>query len=313
MTITLPPPSSWCETVTFIDPDGDEYVLTSGEDHDTLEGISGRGMPPIRLSEDVVPLQPGARLRDVQHGVRDVAVPVVFTAETLTEVRAILRGVMRTFDPTRGDGTLRVTTPDGVERELTCRYQGGFEIVEGPPARGISPAQAAQAGLLVFRAFDPYWYNTTPFEATYTSGGAEGQFFPIPNPTTGSFITLVGSTVFTTVTITLGTDLDAASWPVWTITGPGDNLALRNLTTGQTMEFTNAGGLSLATGDVATLDLRPGVKTLELADGTNLYPYLTNASVLWALGPTQQVQVELINADVDTEVGLWVRGAYLTV
>lgn len=311
--MVLPPPSAWCETVVFIDPDGVEYVLTAAEDHTTLEGISGRGMPPIRLSDEVVPLQPGSRLRDVQHGARDVAVPVVFTGATLTEVRAALRGVMRTFDPTRGDGTLRVTTPDGVERELTCRYQGGFEIVEGPPARGISPTQAAQTGILVFRGFDPYWYDTTPFTATYSTGEQSGSFFPIPNATTGSFVTLVASEVVATVTIDLDTDLDAWSWPVWTITGPGSGLVLRNLTTGQVLDFTNNGGMSLSAGEVATLDLRPGVKTLTKDDGTNLYPYLTNASELWALGPTQQVQIEMTDADADTLIGLWVRGAFLTV
>lgn len=309
----MPPAPAWCERVAFIDPDGAEYVLTSREDHTTLEGISGRGMPPIRLSDEVVPLQPGSRLRDVQHGARDVAVPIVFTSESLTEVRAILRGVMRTFDPTRGNGRLVVTTPDGVERYLTCRYQGGFEIVEGPPARGISPAQAAQSGLLVFRGFDPYWYGTTPFTARYTTGAQTGSFFSIPNPSTGSFVTLTSSEVFVTVTITLDTDLDAWSWPVWTITGPGGGLVLRNATTGYVMDFTASGGFTLGAGESATLDLRPGAKTLTKNDGTNLYPYLTNASVLWPLGPSQVVQVEMTGADDDTAVDLWVEPAFLTV
>lgn len=309
----MPQLAPWCETVTFIDPLGVPYVLSSQDDHDTLEGISGRGMPPIRISEEVVPLQPGARLRDLQHGVRDVAVPVVFYAESLTEVRAILRGVMRTFDPTRGDGILRVLTPDGVERDLNCRYQGGFEIVEAPPDRGISQTQAGQQGVLVFRAFDPYWYDTAPLVETYTLGAVTGQFFPIPNPTTGSFVTLVASEVFTTVTIVLDTDLNAWSWPIWTIEGPASGIVLRNLTTGAAIDLGAAGGLTLDAGEVATLDLRPGVKSLTLGDGTNLYPYLTNASQLWPLGPTQEVQIELTGATSDTEVTLTVYGAHLTV
>lgn len=302
-----------CETITFIDPTDVPYVLSSGADHDTLEGISGRGMPPIRIAEDVIPLSPGARLRDLQHGVRDVSVPVVFFDETLPEVRAILRGIMRTFDPTRGDGTLRVLTPDGVERDLTCRYQGGFEIVEAPPDRGLSPIQNAQRGVLVFRAFDPYWYDVTPFTDTYTVGGVGATFFPIPSPSSGSFISLVGSEVFTTVTITLDTDLNAWSWPVWTITGPGSGIILRNLTTGQAIDLTANGGLTLGVGEQAILDLRPGIKSLLQNDGTNLYPYLTNASSLWALGPTQEVQVEISGADGNTQVELWVRPAHLTV
>lgn len=308
---TLLEPSTWCEVVTFIDPSGVEYVLTSQEDHDTVQGVSGRGMPPIRIADDIIPLQAGAVLRDIQHGVRDVAVPVVFYSETLTDVRAILRGIMRTFDPTRGDGTLRVLTPDGVERDLFCRYQGGFEIVEAPPMRGISPEQSAQQGVLVFRAFDPYWYDTEPFTDTYTAGVVTGSFFPIPNPTTGSFITLVSSTVFTTVTIDLDADVD--SWPVWTINGPGTAIALRNLTTGEVIDLSAGGGLTLGAGEVATIDTRRGVKTMTLADGTNLFPYLTNASSLWPLNQTQQVQIEMDGTDPSSSVELSVNVAHLTV
>ncbi|QOR55357.1 MAG: hypothetical protein SHS37scaffold145_8 [Phage 71_18] len=312
MTLNLSP-SWWCEEITFIDPSGIEYVLTSQDDHAALEGIAGRGMPPIRISDEIVPMTPGARLRDLQHGVRDVAVPIAFYDDDLVAVRAALRGVMRTFDPRRGDGTLRVLTVDGIERDLTCRYQGGFEIVEAPPDRGISPTQAAQRGVLVFRAFDPYWYDVEAFTEEFTLGAAGGSFFPIPNPTTGSFITLTASEVFTTVTIDLDTDLDDWNWPVWTITGPGSAIVLRNLTTGDDIDLTANGGLTLDDGEVATLDLRPGVKTLMLADGTNLYPYLTNASVLWPLGPTQQVQIEMTGATVDTLVELSVNPAHLSV
>lgn len=308
---TLVQPSIWCETVTFIDPSGVAYILSSQDDHDTVQGVSGRGMPPIRISDDIIPLQPGSILRDIQHGVRDVAVPVVFYAETLPEVRDILRGIMRTFDPTRGDGILRVLTPDAVERDLNCRYQGGFEIIEAPPQRGISPEQSAQQGLLVFRAFDPYWYDTIPFTATYTAGVVTGSFFPIPNPITGSFITLVSSTVFTTVTIDLDADVD--SWPVWTITGPGTDIALRNLTTGEFISLSAGGGLTLGAGEVATIDTRRGVKTMTLADGTNLFPYLTNASTLWPLNQTQEVQIEMDGSTGASSVELSVNVAHLTV
>lgn len=309
-------PSPWCETVTFIDPAGDEYVLSSQVDHDTLEGISGRGMPPIRIADEVVPLAPGSRIRSVSHGVRDVAVPIVFTAASLPEVRDILRGVMRTFDPVRGDGTLRVLTPDGVERDLTCRYAGGFEIVESSPDRGVSAYQAAQQGVLVFRAFDPYWYDVDSFTATYTPEQSEGSFFPIPNPVTGSFVTLVASEVFATVTITLDADVDAYSWPIWTIHGPGEQIVLDNLDTGQSIDLSAGGGLVLGEDDVLVIDTRPGAKTLTLTSAdveSNALPYLTNSSSLWALGPEQEVRIQVTGGGDATVVDLEVRAAHLTV
>lgn len=303
----------WCEALTWVDPDGAEYVLTADDDHSLLEGVDGRGMPPIRTNVQTVPLQPGTRTRSVTHDARTVALPLAFYDTSLDEVRAILRGRMRTFDPTRGDSVLRVLTADGVERELTCHYIGGFEIEESPPARGVSPDQAHQAGVLVVHADDPYWYGTTPYTNSWTVESAPGSFFPIPNPTTGSFITLVASEVFAVVTI--DTDADVESWPVWTITGPGTNPVLTNLLTGGSLDLSGNGGLTLADGEVVTIDTRPYVKTVELDDGTNLYPYLTDAgSDFWPLLPgSQQVQVEMGGADLDSLLAVSVDLRYLTV
>jgi hypothetical protein len=302
-----------CEQLTWIDPDGTAYVLTRQDDRDTVEGIRGRGMPPIRAVTELVPGQPGSRTRSLLHDARTVPVPVVFHDESQEQVRAILRGRMRLFDPTRGNGTLRVLTPDGYERDLTCHYIGGMEVVEAPPDRGISADEAHQAGVLVLYADDPYWYDVDPLEEQFTIDNATGQFFPIPNPTTGSFVTLVGSTVFTTVTITLTADVE--SWPVWTITGPGSDLALRNLTTGATLDFSANGGLDLIAAEVLTIDTRPYRKSALLADGTNVMPYLTDAgSDLWALQPGDNVvQVELTGATEDSLVELSVNQAFLTV
>lgn len=302
-----------CEEITWIDPDGAEYVLTRQTDHDLAQGIRGRGMPPIRLVTEIVPLMAGTRTRDRQHDARTVACPIVFYEESIENVRAILRGRMRTFDPIRGDGTLRVLTPDGVERDLTCHYMAGFEITEAPPDRGLSSDQAAQSGVLVFYADDPYWYDTTPLEEEYTTGVVTGLFFPIPNVTTGSFVTLTSSAVFTTATIDL--DADVPSWPVWTIRGPGSLPVLTNLLTGEVIDLSGNGGLTIPAGEVVTIDTRPYMKSVTLSDGTNLYPYLTDAgSDFWALQPgEQQVQIELNGATADSLVTLTVMRAFLTV
>lgn len=303
----------WCETLTWIDPDGDEYELTQDTDHAVLEGITGRGMPPIRTVVQRVPQQPGTRTRSKLHDAREVAVPLAFFDTALNEVRAILRGEMRRFDPTRGESTLRVLTVEGVERDLFCHYIGGFEVDEAPPSRGVSPDQAHQSGVLVLYADDPYWYGTTPFTEEWDLETASGGFFPIPNPSTGSFITLVASEVFATVTI--DPDADVESWPVWTITGPGESPVLTNLLTGDSLDLSANGGLTIAAGETVTIDTRPYMKSVTLNDGTNLYPYLTDAgSDFWPLQPTsQQVEIAMSGATLASRVAVSVDLRYLTV
>lgn len=303
----------WCETVTWVDPDDDEYVLTLDTDHALLEGITGRGMPPIRSNVQIVPLQPGSRTRSVVHDARQVALPLAFFDESLDQVRALLRGQLRTFDPTRGDSIVRVLTVDGVERELTCHYIAGYEVEEVAPARGVSPDQAHQSGVLVVHADDPYWYSTTPYTNEWTIDSSPGAFFPIPNPTTGSFVTLVSSAVFAVLTI--DSDADVDSWPVWTIRGPGTSPVLTNLASGASLDLGGNGGLTIADGEVVTIDTRPYVKTVELNDGTNLYPYLTDAgSDFWPILPgSQQVQIEMAGADANSLVTVSIDLRYLTV
>lgn len=303
-----------CETIVWIDPEGVDVLLTEDPEVLAAEGIAGRGMPPVRFTDEVVPLQPGTRLRIVEHDAREVAVPIAVVGETIAAARLTLEGLLRKFDPTRGDGTLRVTRLDGVQRDLVCRYIGGAEIVEAPADRAITVQGAAQRFVAVFRAFDTYWYDVDAYEAEYAVAmPVDATFLPIPNATTGSFVTLVEAEVVTSPHIVLDTDVDAQSWPIWTITGPASDVVLTNDTTGDVIDLTNGAGLVIAGGDVVTIDTRPGHKTIRLDDGTNLMPYLTPGSRLWPLGPEQDVTISVSGADEDTRVTLEVRTAHLTV
>jgi hypothetical protein len=73
---------------------------------------------------------------------------------------------------------------------------------------------------------------------------------------------------------------DVEAWPVWTITGPGSGIVLRNLTTGQSMDF---GVGALAAGNTVVVDTRPGAKTAVANGSINVFPFLSAASVLWSL------------------------------
>lgn len=279
------------EVFEWLDVDGASTTLTALWDAD------GRFMPPPRRVDEVVPLQAGGRLRDVRHDVRDVRLKLHLDAASDTALRTSLRALLAALDPVRGDGRLRVTAPGGDQRELYCRYVGGLEMAE---QGGQTATATLQQAPLILRAVDPYWYDTATATATYTTG-TPATFFPIFP------IRLSSSEVFADATVT--NDGDVEAWPTWTITGPGSGLVLRNLTTGKLLSLTQ----TLAAGDTVTIDTRPGVKTVVLDDGTNLFGNLSATSSLWALqAGDNSLRVELASATADSQVIVSYRRRYLS-
>jgi hypothetical protein len=72
------------------------------------------------------------------------------------------------------------------------------------------------------------------------------------------------------------------AYPVFTITGPGTLYHIINYTTGQAMHF----NLLLSAGEVLTIDLRPGAKTISSNQRGNLISALYSGSLVdWYLEP----------------------------
>jgi hypothetical protein len=275
------------EIITWVDPDGAETVLSDQGTARVSYEMAGRFMPPVSFIEDDVPQHDGARLREVRVAPREVVVPVAVVGADQAEVRTTLRSLLRLLNPKRGNGRLRVTAPDGTVRDLTCRYSQGLEIEEK-----FEKFVGWQRAVVVLRAVDPFWYDTAPTSATYTTG-SQTTFFP--------FFPLVlnSDTVFGTQVIDNTGDVEA--FPVWTVHGPCSSITLTNTTTGEVTDLP----VALTASQVVTIDTRPFRKTVTRDDGTNLYGSLTTASVLWNL-PTglSTITVELPGADVDSYVTL---------
>jgi phage-related protein len=275
------------EIITWVDPDGAETVLSDQGTARVSYEMAGRFMPPVSFIEDDIPAQDGARLRAVRVRPREVTVPVAVVGADQTEVRTTLRTLMRTLNPKRGDGRLRVTGPDGTVRDLTCRYSQGLEISEQ-----FEKFVGWQRAVLVLRAVDPYWYDTAATSTTYTVETPE-PFFPIFP------LKLNSDTVLGTQTVDNTGDVEA--FPVWTVHGPCTSITLANSTTGQTIDLP----ITLTSTQVVTIDTRPFRKTVRRDDGTNLYGSLSTSSALWVL-PTglSTITVELPGATVDSYVTL---------
>jgi hypothetical protein len=283
--------SDGTESLVWIGPDGTMIPF------DVEWSVSGRFAPPPVLVDEGVPEQPGARHREARHGVREFSLPLWITDSSPATLRARLRALVAAMDPVRGQGTVRLTSPIGDQREIYCRVSAGLELDE---TLGRTSGPLMQRAVVMFRANDPYWYDVTDTTDVFESG-TTASFFPIFP------LSLSSSAVFTSTSVTNSGDVE--TWPVWTITGPGSAIVLRNLTTGRYLEL-NA---TLAAGETAVIDTRPGVKTVLKGDGTNLFPNLTSASSLWALARgANALRIEMSSATSASRVQLSRRYRYLT-
>lgn len=282
----------------WVDPDGTATGL------DVEYDVRGLFAPPAQIVAEAVPGQPGERFREARHGTREFALPLYIRDEQPAVLVTKLRALVRAMDPTRGEGTLRLTGEPGDTREIRCRAVAGLDLNQ---TRGREAMPTHQRAAVVFRALDPYWYATADVSQTFTVG-VVAPFFPILP------LRLSSSEVFVDATVDNVGDLE--TWPVWRIVGPGSVIRLRDLSTGALTSLTSTalGSLTLGVGEEVEIDTRPGRKTVtRTSDGENLWPYVSGDSALWPLrvGSTA-VRVEMSGATDQSSVWLSRRPRYLT-
>lgn len=249
------------ELTWWVAPDGVQTQL------DVDWSASGRFMPAISHQELAVPGQPGSFVYQSLHQPHEFTLPMWFYGTSDIDLRNQIRSVMYQMSPDRGTGSVLIQAPDGVRRQIFCRVSDGLGLDESTGSSGVTTQKAA----VLFRAFDPYWYDVSPISDNWGITLVP-TFFPIfPLRLTSSEV------VVSQVVANLG---DVPTWPVWTITGPGSGIQLQNITTGQTISFST---LTLGSGQSLTIDTRPGVKTVTMQDGTNMFWDLSATSALWAL------------------------------
>jgi hypothetical protein len=287
------------DKIIWVDPNGLEYDMS--DQHMQIDGMSGRYMPPIKFVEEEVPFQHGKRLREVKVDARDVDLPLYIEGENEMELKNKLRFLMKIMNPLKGDGRFKSISPDGSQRELTCRYSGGLDISE-KKGNKIGNLQIA---ILIFRAFDPFWYDSQTIVQTFRKNESPGLFFPILP------LRVASSTVFADATIENNGDVE--TWPEWIITGPGENITLRNLTTGEVIEL-NHPDAKLEAGEtvvIRTTPIPPNEKTVTKSDGSNWFYTLSDNSSLWSLKEgNNSIQLEMGNATDASSIQLSYRPRY---
>lgn len=228
-------------SVAWVDPSGVERSLNTGS-IDVVGGATGLGAPPAEPSVDKFPLSPGGRLRRVQRTPARISLPIYVRGSSESSLTALIDNLRYWFDPgneaTAQTGTLKVTRADGTVRARDCVYESGLE--------GAAEAVGG-AGLYVVRllAADPYWRDADDTTITFAAGAQVAALFP--------FFPLVLSASGTYSQQSVLNSGQAEAYPVWTITGPGSEIVLSNLTTGRTLTINH----TLTSGETLTVDTRP--------------------------------------------------------
>lgn len=253
------------ERLYWISQSGTSTDLTDWDHYYALRERMGFWSPQYTVRGFEIPGQAGSVVQLAKAINRVIEVPMVIRESNNNALRERLRDLSHLLIASNGDGRLLSVDEDGERREIYCRYLRGLESGREMPA--------SLHTTLTFQASDPYWYSTTYTELTMAGGSSTTYWFPIfPLKLSNSLALGING---------WENDGDEEAWPIWTITGPASSIEVSSYTSLKRIKFE---GYTLANNTKKIIvDTRPGYKTVEDQDGTNLMGYLTSNSSLFPI------------------------------
>lgn len=295
MVSVMTPTPAGQEVISWVDASGTEHVFDPAGTIAPLPGASNRWGMRANLTAQAVPFGHGDRVRSIRATSRSIPLPLGLFGATLVEKEALAASVTRWFDTLGGPGYLRRLAPSGSLREILAYCE---EVDHGAEQTFETDGITWRKVGVGLRCPEPWWEDVVAATATYTLAAGspavlfKTPFFPIYLPSSA----VVSRAV-------LYNDGDFEAYPVWTVTGPGSDLALRNLTSGAVLSLS---GQTFAAGAVVTIDTRPGSAGVTDLGGARYA--VAPASELWALPQgVSTIQVEMGNATAATSIGLEYR------
>jgi hypothetical protein len=242
-----------------------------------LHTLIGAGV--LRLEEDGIGLPDVRRLVErgpAQHGDTDIGYrlePRIINLVLLTDgdgdisaYRTALRELAQMLRPSPVPLYLRYTMPpDGAVREIAVAYIGGMTLASSD--RSVT----AQRVGVQLRAADPTFFDPDGINVAYTISAGTGAW-NIPWEIDWN----IGSATVDS-TQAVQTPGDWESYPIIIVQGPINNLRIRNLTTGDDLNFA---GYNIALGGTLTIDTRYGVKSVIDETGASQIDKLSESSDL---------------------------------
>lgn len=293
------------DSITWTDGDGQVFPMTGRTDFAILFEREGFFNPPVEWVTEELPLltycdqasppQSGRKIQRLIVKEREIRMKVAVFGSTEAEVRQRFRALCQAFNPHKGEGTLTVTTPDGVTRKLKARFADGLRGLESPKTFN---ARRFMTDYLILVAHDPYFYSDVTTSITLTQDQTVSTFFPIFP------LTLNTSGVFADTNVTNDGDLE--TYPVWKVFGSANaTININNLTTGKAIRLQSSGSPLLGDNEYLVIDTNPGQLKIEKQDGTSLLNQRTPDSEMWPLiRGVNKVRIEIDSPTEFTKVEL---------
>lgn len=277
----------------WVSPRGEVLALTDNRDQVgwfTLNAIGGWGAGPVEIVSDAHP-RGGATVRHIRDEPRDIHWPLHIFGQSHMEFTRRWWQVVRAFTDTKryGPGILRVIRPDGSSRQIEAFYLDGLNGLPGENWLSANP-------VVTLHCPGGYWQDAQPVPETWRHQSEANFYDPFMSISSGR---LIGAT-------TIDNPGDADAWPVWTLTGPAEQLVATNDDTGASFELT----YSLQANETVTITTqRPRVRG---PNGEKLSSALNwPEAVLWPLRPgTNNVTFQVNGADDGTTIDLEFAARY---
>jgi len=225
---------------------GNEYWPLSGGSLCYRVSTTNVGLPPVRRLRQRGPFQQGVSDRGFRLDERTLLLELFFQATSMADADTRRDTLAEVFKPTSVPLRLRVTRDDGQMRQIDCYAEGILDWPDTPMNDRIGVSQRVVASL---HCPEPVWYNPALRTLIFGSlaGGGDGLAVPVEVPWVGAAAASLNR---------IETFAYAGNWqefPVVTLTGPGEDFVITNLTTDEKLDFT---GATLAVGETYTIDLR---------------------------------------------------------
>jgi Phage tail protein len=294
-----------------LNKNGDSLILpftaegpTATEHWCLAPGIEGFDLPKASLLTERAASQFGAFARGVDVDSREIFLPIIVHASTLTELLERRDEFNRVSAPYHLQPTeLVATRPDGSQRRIE-----GYRISDGPvwDLRTWIPRIAFQKFGVVFVCPDPWWRGASAFYTWALPGDVYETFFPI-TPVNLASSQIIGDPL---EVIVAG---DVITYPRWEITGGMTALTVEHIESGRSWTLTN----TIDSGDTVIVDTDP--RLIEVPpvlgpDGeTSWFQFLEPPYDLFTLEPgTHHIDVSVTAADANTQIRLELPTLYET-
>lgn len=281
------------ESIVFENANGASVNLNDRGSYNIILGMREIFAPSYTVVEEKVPYLSGSRIKNVKANVRSFMLPVQVLSSSHEALLGVLRYLSGILNPEIGSGVITFTATDGTVRTISCVYAGGLH--DAPD--GIHRMKFN----LLFRAFDPYFYEESPTIHSYSVSTSAVPFFPFFP------LRVRGSNILSSESI--NNTGQATVFPIVTILGPGSDPEFENLTTGKswTIEVT------LLADEYLIVDTRQGVKTVEV-DGVNAFSDMTDDSELWGFIPgNNSMALTMSGSNDDSTVSIEYYKGYMSL